>query len=256
MNEHPDLADKVAVVTGAGRGIGRTYAVTLAQAGARVVVADIDKSGAEETTSLIEDSGARAIAVHTDVTDAASTEQMASSTVAEFGRIDILVNNAAIWAGIEFEEIHEMDPATWMRILDVNLNGVFLASRAVLPTMMEQESGVIINQSSIGGFIGGPLLAHYCTSKGAVNALTRSIAKDYGDYGIRCNAIAPGIIANEATLSTVQEELLDMLEMGQGLKRRGSQDDLVGPLLFLASDASAFMTGQVVVIDGGGVMLG
>ena len=254
--ELPGIDGRAAIVTGAGRGIGRVYAEGLARAGAKVCVAEIDAEAGEQTAKLIREDGGEAIAVRTDVTSEEDTEALAQRVVGEWGRIDILMNNAAIWAGLQFMDFTEIPVPEWDRVMNVNLRGVYLVSRAVSKVMMAQESGTIINQSSIGGFVGGPLLSHYCTSKAAVNGLTRAMARDLGDYNVRVNAIAPGVIGNEATLSTAAPELLDMLELQQCIKRQGTMEDLVGALLFLASDASSYMTGQTICVDGGLVLLG
>ena len=254
--ELPGLEGSVAVVTGAGRGIGRVYASGLAAAGAKVCVAEIDGEAGEQTAKLIREEGGEAIAVRTDVTVEGDAEGLAARVVDEWGRIDVLVNNAAIWAGLVFMDFTEVPSDEWDRVMGVNVRGVWLVSKAVAKVMMTQESGSIINQSSIGGFVGGPLLSHYCTSKAAVNGLTRAMARDLGDYNIRVNAIAPGVIGNEATLSTAAPELLDMLELQQCIKRQGKMEDLVGAVLFLASDASSYMTGQTICVDGGLVLLG
>ncbi|MEW6472856.1 MAG: glucose 1-dehydrogenase [Actinomycetota bacterium] len=252
----PGVTGRVAVVTGAGRGIGRELARGLAAAGARVVVAEIDGERAQETADLIGKDGGEALAVVTDVTDEASTAAMAARAVEAYGGIDILVNNAGLWAGLAFEPPTEIRKETWSRVLDVNVTGMWLATKAVAAPMTAAGRGVIVNISSVGAFLAGPMLSHYCTSKGAVNAFTRAMAKDLGASGIRVNAIAPGVIGTESTLETAPAELLDAMVASQCIKRKGDPADLVGPLLFLAGDASAFMSGQVIVVDGGLVMLG
>lgn len=247
---------KIAIVTGAGRGIGREYARALSDAGAQVVVAELDEVNGQETADIIAKEGGQAVFVRTDVSNDASTQAAAQAALDTFGGVDILINNAGIWGGLEFQTPMEISLGLWNKVMGVNVTGVWLMARAVAPIMEQRGGGVIVNQSSIGSYLGGPALAHYCTSKGAVNAATKALARDLGELDIRVNAIAPGIIATEATLSNVGEELLDAIEANQCIKRRGSTEDLIGPLLFLAGDASRFMTGQVIVVDGGGVLLG
>lgn len=250
------IEGKVAIVTGAGRGIGREYARAVSDAGAKCVVADLDEANGAETVELIKKDGGTAAFVKTDVSSEDSVKQMADFAVREYGGVDILVNNAGIWGGLEFDSPMDITLDLWNRVQAVNFTGVWLASRAVAPIMEERGGGVIINQSSVGAYLGGPALSHYCASKGAVNGVTKALAVDFGELNIRVNAIAPGIIATEATLQNVGDELLDSMEANQCLKRRGSTDDLIGPLLFFASDASRFVTGQVLVVDGGGIKIG
>ncbi len=253
--EVPDLGGRVAVVTGAARGIGREYARALTAAGAAVVVADVDAEGASGTVAAIEEDGGAALAVTVDVTDEASVEALADATLEHFGGVDVLVNNAAIWGGLRPGPMTEVPLEDWTRVMTVNVTGVWLVSRAFVPSLAERE-GAIVNQSSIGAYMGGPNVTHYATSKGAVNALTRAMARDLGPMGVRVNAIAPGQIANEATLSVVSAERLEAMTRQQCLQRAGGTDDLTGPLLFLCSDAARFMTGQVLVVDGGLVFVG
>jgi NAD(P)-dependent dehydrogenase (short-subunit alcohol dehydrogenase family) len=250
------LAGQCGIVTGAGRGIGREYARALAGEGAAVVIAEIDEAAGAESAAIIVSEGGDAIAVRTDVTDEASVAAMAASAASAFGGIDFLVNNAAIWGGLRPATMTDVTLDEWTRVLTVNVTGVWLASRAVVGHMIERGGGAIVNQSSIGAYMGGPNVSHYATSKGAVNALTRAMARDLGDHQIRVNAIAPGQIANEATLGLVSEQRLESMRTQQCLKRAGDTADLCGPLLFLLSDAAGFMTGQVLVVDGGLVFIG
>lgn len=250
------LAGRCGIVTGAGRGIGREYARALARDGAAVVIAEIDEAAGAETATIIENDGGQALAVRTDVTDEASVTAMAAAALTTFGGVDFLVNNAAIWGALRPATMADVTLDEWTRVLTVNVTGVWLASRAVVAPMVERGGGVIVNQSSIGAYLGGPNVTHYATSKGAVNALTRAMARDLGPQGIRVNAIAPGQIANEATLNLVSPERLESMRAQQCLDRAGTTDDLCGPLLFLLSDAAQFMTGQVIVVDGGLVFVG
>lgn len=251
----PDLTGRVGVVTGAARGIGREYATALAVAGAAVVVADLDGDGAEQTARSIEADGGDARAVTVDVADEASVAALAEATIERFGGVDVVVNNAAIWGGLRPGPMTEITLEDWTRVMTVNVTGVWLVSRAFVPALAARD-GVIVNQSSIGAYLGGPNVTHYATSKGAVNALTRAMARDLGPMGVRVNAIAPGQIANEATLTVVSAERLEAMTRQQCLPRAGGTADLTGPLLFLCSDAARFMTGQVLVVDGGLVFVG
>jgi NAD(P)-dependent dehydrogenase (short-subunit alcohol dehydrogenase family) len=247
---------KVAVVTGGGAGIGRELSRGLAAEGAAVMVADLDERGADETVRMIADAGGLASWVHTDVASEESTLAMARATVAEFEGLDILVNNAGIWRDLPMEAIDEMSVAFWQKVLAVNLTGPFLCARAVKPHLIARGGGCILNISSIAAYITPPLGASYSTSKGGVITLTKALARELGEENIRVNAIAPGVTMTESTMSVVPVEMLDMLEINQCLSGKGEADDLVGPALFLVSDMSRRVTGQVLVVDGGMVTLG
>jgi 3-oxoacyl-[acyl-carrier protein] reductase len=251
----PVLAGKVAIVTGAGQGIGRAYGEALAAEGASVVIADIDTPNGEETAKAIVDGGGEATFTEADVASEASVEHLVETTIDRYGAVDILVNNAGIWGKAEKDRLGTTLEA-WNRMFAVNVTSMFLLSRAVVPSMKERGGGVIVNQSSIGAYMGGGSMPHYCTSKGAVNALTKTLAKELGQFNIRVNAIAPGCIVTEATMSQMGDKGIDAFINLQSLKRRGDTDDLTGPLLFLATDQSKFMTGQVLVVDGGVHLLG
>ena len=250
-----DLTGKVAIVTGAAHGIGRAYATALAAAGASVVIADIDTPCGEETAKAIVDGGGTATFTETDVASEASVEHLVETSLDRYGGVDILVNNAGIWGKAEKDRLGTSLEA-WNRMFAVNVTSMFLLSRSVVPVMVERGGGVIVNQSSIGAYMGGGTMPHYCTSKGAVNALTKTLAKELGKHDIRVNAIAPGCIATEATLAQMGEQGVEAFKALQSLQRTGTTDDLVGPLLFLASDQSSFVTGQVLVVDGGVHLLG
>ena len=251
-----ELSGKVAIVTGAAQGIGRAYAEGLAEAGAAVAVADIDRPHGEETAGLIAEAGGKAIFVETDVASEASVQNLVDRVLEHLGGIDILVNNAGIWGGVEKGHLADTSLEYWNRIMAVNLTSMFLLSKAATPSMVDRGGGAIVNQSSIGAYLAGASMPHYCTSKGAVNALTKTMAKDLGAHNIRVNAIAPGCIATPSTLGQIGEKGLEMFVGQQCLKRNGQPEDLVGPLLFLVSDQSRFVTGQVLVVDGGVHMLG
>jgi NAD(P)-dependent dehydrogenase (short-subunit alcohol dehydrogenase family) len=251
-----DLNGKVAIVTGAGQGIGRAYAEALAGAGAAVVVADIDTPNGEGTAKLIVDNGGRAIFVETDVASEPSVQHLVETTIDQLGGIDIIVNNAGIWGQAESSRLAETSLEYWNKMMAVNLTSMFLIVKAATPALVARGGGAIVNQSSIGAYMAGVNMPHYCTSKAGVNALTKTMAKDLGAHGIRVNAIAPGCIATDGTLGQIGEAGLERFVGMQCLKRTGQTDDLTGPLLFLVSDQSKFVTGQVMVVDGGVHMLG
>jgi 3-oxoacyl-[acyl-carrier protein] reductase len=249
------LQDRVAIVTGGGHGIGRAYAQGLAREGARVVVAEIDEPAAEETARLIQDAGGVARSVRTDVADEASTQAMARAAADRFGRIDILVNNAAIFATVPMSRVgfEEISIDEWDRMMTVNVKGVWLCCRAVVPYMRRQGKGKIVNISSGTVLEGPPTRIHYVASKAAVIGFTRVLARELGDDNINVNVLLPGSTLSEA------EPTEDILRMRQGpvqrraLKRVQRPDDLVGTMLFLCSDDSDFITGQSIVCDGGAV---
>ena len=253
---HPQiLRDKVAIVTGAGQGIGRGYALGLAREGARLVVADIAEGPAQDTVALIRAEGLEAEMIRTDVSDAQSTLAMAAFAVERFGGVDILVNNAAMFAGLPSESMMDMPEERWDRVMAVNTKGVWLACRAVVPHMRARGGGVIVNQTSTAAYIGTPNRMNYNVSKAAIIPMTKTMAKELAAYGIRVNAIAPGPIATEA-LKGVPPEALERIAAQQCIKRLGQPEDLVGALLFLTSDMSAWISGQVLCVDGGNIMLG
>jgi len=250
------LDGRVAIVTGGGHGIGKAYCEGLAKSGAAVVVAEIDGDAAERTASDLRNAGARALEVQTDVADESSTRTMAQRALDAFGRIDVLVNNAAVFATIPISRvpIEEVSVGEWDRVMAVNLRGVFLACRAVLPAMRQQGYGKIINISSGTALNGSPMRIHYVTSKGGVLSFTRTLAREVGPSGIRVNAIAPGSTLSEENPS---EEILRFRQQrleDRAIPRVQVPADLVGAVLFFASAASDFITGQTLVVDGGGFM--
>jgi NAD(P)-dependent dehydrogenase (short-subunit alcohol dehydrogenase family) len=244
------LADRVVIVTGAARGIGRAYAVGLAAEGARVVAADVLEC--KPVVTEIEGRGGQALAVTCDVAREADTQRLATETLARFGRIDALVNNAALYGNLKRRPFMEIPVEEWDQVMAVNLRGLFLCSRAVFPAMKAQGTGVIVNISSSTFFKGVPDYIHYTTSKGGVVGFTRSLARELGDFGIRVNAIAPGFTLSGDNEQNISEERKRANVQTRMLKRAQVPEDLVGTFIYLASDDSGFVTGQTILVDGGG----
>ena len=248
------LKDKVVIVTGGGHGIGRAYCLGFGGAGARVVVADIDEPAATKVAKEVNtQTDANSLSIKVDVANEASTQMMVKTILDQYGRIDILVNNAAIFATIPMNRggIDTIDPGEWDRMMAVNLKGLFFCCRAVLPAMRKQKSGKIVNISSGTALNGSAGRIHYVTSKAGVIGFTRTLAREVGDDNINVNAIAPGSTLSEDNPS---EEILKMRGArvsDRCLKRVQLPKDLVGTVLFLSSPLSDFMTGQTVAVDGG-----
>ncbi|MCB0153292.1 MAG: SDR family oxidoreductase [Anaerolineae bacterium] len=250
------LSNKVAIITGAGSGIGRESAVRFAQAGARVTVADLNEAAGRETAALLGEYG---FFVKVDVSNGADTARMVEQTVARWGRLDILFNNA----GIDLPQattVVETSEADWDRIMAVNLTGVFWGAHHALPVMMTQRAGVVINTASRAGLAATPGEAAYCASKGAVVSLTRQMALDYAAYNIRVNCICPGVLEQP----TVDRAQFLQARSGEAIAQRHRQFAAANPLgrlctpadiaqaaLYLASDASAYVTGTALLVDGG-----
>ena len=244
------LKDKVAIVTGGARGLGKVFCRALAGEGARVVVGDILDDGALQTAEEIKAGGGVAIAFRVDVTSEQETLWMAEETIKQFGRIDILVNNAAVIYGVGRKSFVELSTAEWDQLMAVNLRGPFLCSKAVFPQMKKQKKGKIINISSETAFTGSKGFIHYVTSKGGILSFTRSLAAEVGQYGICVNAVAPGFTDSESA-RTVIDDIAKYDVSLTPLGRLEQPDDLIGGILFFASDESDFMTGQTLVINGG-----
>ena len=250
------VAGRVAVVTGGGHGIGKAYARALAQEGASVVIAEIDGDAAKTVADVLVQEGAKAIAVKTDVSDWASAQAMAARAVEAFGRIDVLVNNAAIFATVPMSRapFDQIDPTEWDRMMTVNLKGTWLACRAVVPQMRKQRYGKIINISSGTALKGSASRIHYVTSKAGILGFTRTLAREVGGDGICVNCIAPGSTLSE---ENPDEDVLKMRNAAvsdRALRRVQKPEDLVGTILYLASSDSDFVTGQTLVVDGGSCM--
>ena len=245
------LADRVGLVTGAGQGIGRAFAHGLAAAGAAVVVADLDEANARSVAREIEDAGGAALGVRVDVADEGAVEDMVAAAVGTFGRVDTLLNAAAIFSTLTMKGFEEISVAEWRTVIDVNLTGTFLCARAVAPVMRAQGSGTIINVSSATVLSGRPDYLHYVTSKAGVIGMTRSLARELGADGVTVNAILPGSVDTGIARDSARPEAVAHIVAGQSLKRRLVSDDIVGAAVFLASPAAGAMTGQSLVVDGG-----
>ena len=252
-----DLVDRVVIVTGGGTGIGKTYSEAFAQAGAKVVIADIANREANQVAGKISEKGGSVIAIGTDISNEDCTLSMAESTLEKFGRIDVLINNASLMSTLKRRPWHEIDIDEWDRVMEVNLRGMFLCCRAVYPQMKKQNGGKIINISSSRFWSGAPFRLHYSTSKAGVIGFTRSLAREVGDDNITVNAITPGFTESETQLaSSTSDYLLQAEERNKerAFKRAQLPDDLIGTVMFLASDASNFLTGQTINVDGGASM--
>src|SRR6266702_2203836 len=250
------LAGRVAIITGGGHGIGKAYALGLAGEGAKVVLAEIDAIAAETVAADLERQGFEAIAVRTDVADPASVEAMVERAVAAFGRIDILVNNAAIFATVPMSRspFDEIGIEEWDRMMAVNLRGMWLASRAAVPHMRKRGYGKIINISSGTALKGSASRIHYVTSKAGVLGFTRTLARELGQHGICVNCVAPGSTLSEENPSEGIVRMRTAAAGERALQRVQKPEDLVGAIVFFASPESDFITGQTLVVDGGAFM--
>jgi len=248
------LTDRCAIVTGAGQGIGFAIAARLAADGASVVVADIARY--DVAAAQLAKTGARALGIRADVSSETDTASMAGETIKAFGRIDILVNCASMFATVKLGPFEQIPVDEWKRLLEVNVLGVALCCKAVTPQMRRQKSGRIINLASGAPLKGVPYFLHYIASKGAVIAMTRGLARELGRDGITVNAIAPGLTVSDGTAGR-PEHLRNHAESirSRAIQREERPEDLVGAASFLASDDSAFVTGQTLAVDGGSAML-
>ena len=250
------LKDKVAIITGAAHGIGKAYARRFAEEGAHVVIADIDAQGGEATAKALIDSGGSAWARSTDVRSFPDIESLMQETVKKYGRIDILLNNAAIYVTQQLWKgaVEDLALDEWDRVLEVNLKGVFLCSKAVIPIMKRQKSGKIINIASGTFFSGSGNMPHYTTAKGGVVALTRVMARQLGEWGINVNCMTPGSTMSEESVTDEVIQRRQGSAAGRAFRRIETPADIVGTALFLASSDSDFVTGQLLVVEGGGIM--
>ena len=244
------LADKVAIVTGAGKGIGRAIALGLAQAGADVVVAARTAADIDEVAAAIEDTGRKALAIPTDVRNVDQVTSMLNGTLAAFGRVDILVNNAG---GYFIAPVSDMSPSGWEAVIKECLDSVFICCKLVGEPMVKQQAGSIISISSVSGIGPYPGAAHYAAAKAGIISLTKTLAVEWAPYNVRVNSIAPGFVETPSTTTFWQqnpkhrEAVLQKVPLG----RLGKPEDIVGAAIFLASEASAYVTGETIVVSGG-----
>ncbi len=251
-----DISGKVVIITGAARGLGQTYARRFAERGARIVVCDLRSCA--DTVSMCRDAGADAIGCETDVTDTASTQAMVDRAVAQFDRIDVLINNAALFGSLGFAPFDKLDENEWDATMRVNVKGIWLCCRAVVPSMRDAGGGSIINISSLAAVYGMPNGLHYTTSKAAVIGLTRGLAREVGRFNIRVNAVAPNVVDTEAAgefFGDKKDKLMEATTAQMALRKPVEADDLFGTVLFLASEQSCRTTGQTIMVDGGTVFL-
>ncbi|PIB27568.1 SDR family NAD(P)-dependent oxidoreductase [Maribacter sp. 4G9] len=240
------MKDKIVVVTGAAGGLGKAFAEAFSNAGAKVAVCDKNIEGAKATANAL----TNAIAVEVDITNAESLKQMTQTILDTWGGIDVLVNNAAVYAGLERKPFYEISEKEWDLVMNVNVKGLWMVCKSVVPVMMEKKAGKIVNVASATFMSGSPNWSHYVASKGAVIGFTRSIAKELGDYNINVNAIAPGFTLTQASLDLMENAQQYGVNRG-AIKRPSSAEDIVGTALYLASSGSDFVTGQTIVVDGG-----
>lgn len=245
------LQDQVAIITGGGQGLGRAFALAFAGEGARVVIAERNAERGAAVAAEIEAAGGQALALPTDVASEASTRAMADAALERWGRIDILLNNAAIFSTIKMRPFDEIPVQEWDDLMAVNVRGVWLCCKAVAPAMRAQRRGKIINIASVVFDLGRANYLHYVASKGAVIGITRGVATELGDYGVNVNAISPSSTQTEIPRETVTREGAVAFAQNQTIKRVQAPADLVGTAIFLASSDSDFITGQTINVDGG-----
>jgi len=245
------VRDRVVIITGAGQGIGREYAREFAAAGAIPVIAEVNGDAAKRVATEIDQAGGRALAVETDVADPASVEQLVGDVLNRFGRVDVLVNNAAIFTSLAMRPFDEIPLDEWDAVLRVNVTGSFLCTRAVAPAMRAAAWGRVINIMSGAVPLGVPNYLHYVTSKSALIGMTHSLARELGSHGITVNAVQPGGTFTEVPRKTITEEGKARLIASQCIQRAAVPMDLVGLVLFLSTPAAEFITGQTIACDGG-----
>lgn len=251
-----NFEDKVVMITGAARGLGRTYALEFARRGARLVVSDLRDCA--DTVAACEHAGGQALGAICDVTDFDSITRLAESATSRFGGIDVLVNNAAMFGNLTRGAFDTLTEPEWDAAMAVNVKGVWNCCRAVVPVMRNAGGGAIVNISSLAAVYGMPNGLHYTTSKAAVIGLTRGLAREVGKHGIRVNAVAPNVVETEAAdefFGDKRQKMLDATRNQQAIRRTLEASDLAGTVLWLASDLSRHVTGQTIMVDGGTVFL-
>jgi p-cumic alcohol dehydrogenase len=249
-----DVREKVVAITGAARGLGQEFARTLAAAGARIVVSDV--SDCSETLAMVKNAGSEGLSAKLDVTDPGSARAMVDAAVRQFGRLDALINNAALYGALHGGRFDQIDDGEWDSCMAVNVKGIWNCCKAAVPAMRKAGAGSIINIASLAATYGMPYGLHYTTSKAAVIGLTRGLARELGR--IRVNALAPSAVITEGTREFFGDKLdraLDAIKNQQTIQRNLMPEDLAGTVLWLVSDASGFVTGQTIAVDGGTVML-
>ncbi len=248
---YDSLKDRVAIITGGGQGIGRGYAHYFSAQGAIPVIAEFDGANAAGVVAEIEEKQGRALAIETDVGDEASVGTMAAKTLEAFGRIDVLINNAAVFSRITMAPFWELPVDEWKAAMDVNVTGSFLCARAVAPAMMDARWGRIINVSSGTHVKGRPNYLHYITSKSAVVGMTRSMARELGPWNITVNTFWPGVMQTEIDRPSVPRRMFKTMTEAQAVQRQGTIHDLAKAMVWLCSEESSYVSGQNFVVDGG-----
>lgn len=248
------LKGKVAVITGSGQGIGKIYAQWLANEGAKVVVADINYEKAQSVAAELNAQNLEALAVSVDVTNEMQLKETVQKIIEKFGTIDILVNNAAMFSTLKMKSFEEISSEEWDQVLAINLKGMFLCCKAIVPIMKKQKSGRIINTSAAAVLAGRPYYLHYTSSKAGVIGFTRSLAREVGDYNITVNSVAPGATYTEIPRTTVTDEQKQQMLNEQCIKRYAKPEDSAGIVAFLCTDEAGFISGQLITVDGGLMM--
>ena len=251
-----DFSNKVVIITGASRGLGQEYARQFAHLGASVAVNDVRDCG--ETLEAVRAEGQDGLATITDVTSAESTATMAAQVMERFGRIDALVNNAGLYGSLSFRPFDQLDDDEWDRVMQVNVKGIWQCCKAVMPAMKAQQSGSIVNISSLAATYGMPNGLHYTASKAAVIGLTRGLAREVGRHNVRVNSVAPNVVNTAATAEVFgdkRDKVVDATLAQQAIRKPLQPGDIVGAVLYLASEYSQLTTGQTIMVDGGTVLL-